>query len=126
MQFVSEDDIGEVLYRAVIADVTGIFNVAGDGVVRFSDVVRAIGKRPLAIPAGLLYPTTALLWRLRLAPFPAGIVDMIRYPWVADISRLKTDFGYTPRLTSREALAEFAAAQGFVRGRPRGAPAGRP
>jgi UDP-glucose 4-epimerase len=129
MQFTSEDDIGELLYRAVVSDARGIFNVAGDGVVRFNEVVRAIGKRPLAIPAALLYPTTGLLWRLRLAPFPAGILDMIRYPWVADNSRLKTAFAYIPRLTSKEALEEFAAAQGFPGERPRSPrrpPAGGP
>ncbi len=116
MQFLSEDDIGEVLYRALISEARGIFNVAGDGVVPFSELVRAIGKRPLAIPGSLLYATTALLWRLRLAPFPAGMLDMIRYPWVADNTRLKTTFGYTPRLTSREALETFAAARLFRSG----------
>ncbi|HME00730.1 MAG TPA: hypothetical protein VKM93_25795 [Terriglobia bacterium] len=32
---------------------------------------------------------------------------MIRYPWLADNTKLKTVFGYTPRLTSREALQTF-------------------
>jgi len=36
---------------------------------------------------------------------------MIRYPWVADTTRLKTVFGYTPRHTSRQALETFAAAR---------------
>ncbi len=107
MQFVSEEDMGEVLYRAVKSEARRIFNVAGDGVLRFSEIVRAGGKKPLKIPAPLLYFNTALLWALRLSPFPPGILDMIRYPWVADNTRLKKVFGYTPRLTSREALQSF-------------------
>jgi UDP-glucose 4-epimerase len=111
MQFVSEEDIAEILYRAVKSEMRGIFNCGGDGVLRFSEIVRAAGKKPLAIPAPLLYPFTALLWALRLSPFPSGILDMIRYPWVADNTRLKTVFGYTPRHTSRQALDSFLKAR---------------
>lgn len=110
MQFVSEEDVAEVLYRAVKSDVRGTFNVTGDGTVRFSEVARAAKKTPLPMPAALLYSTTALLWALRLSPFPAGILDMIRYPWVADNARLKGVFGYTPRHTSRQALDSFTKA----------------
>ncbi len=109
MQFVSEDDMAEVLYRAVKSEARGIFNVAGDGIVRFSELVRAVGKKPLPIPAALLYPGAAIMWALRLAPFPAGMLDMIRYPWVADNTRLKKVFGYTPRLDSSQALESFIA-----------------
>lgn len=35
------------------------------------------------------------VWKLRLLPFPAGILDLIRYPWVADTTHLKAVFGYT-------------------------------
>ncbi|HEV2493832.1 MAG TPA: NAD-dependent epimerase/dehydratase family protein [Terriglobia bacterium] len=108
MQYLSEDDISEILYRAVKSDVRGIFNCAGDGVVRFTELAATMRKRPLPVPVALLYAQTGLLWALHLAPFPAGILDMIRYPWVADTARLKTVFRYTPRLTSREALETFA------------------
>lgn len=110
MQFVAEADMAEVLYRAVRSEARGIFNVAGEGTLRFSEVLRAAGKRPLAIPAALLYPITAALWALRLAPFPAGILDLIRYPWVADTTRLR-GLGFLPRQTSREALGAFLAAR---------------
>jgi UDP-glucose 4-epimerase len=111
MQFISEEDIGEILYRAVKSEARGIFNCAGDGIVRYSELVRAVGKRLLSLPGPLLYPSAGLLWRLRLAPFPSGLLDMIRYPWVADNSKLKTAFGYTPRHTSRQALETFLAAR---------------
>ena len=111
MQFVSEEDMSEVLYRAVKTEARGIFNVAGDGTVRSSELVRAVGKKPLAIPAALLYPGAAILWALRLAPFPAGMLDMIRYPWVANNTRLKKVFGYTPPVASKEALESFIAAR---------------
>ncbi len=111
MQFVSEEDMAEVLYCAVKSQARGIFNVAGDGTVRFSELVHAVGKKPLPIPATLLYPGAAIMWALRLAPFPAGMLDMIRYPWVADNTRWKKVFGYMPRLASKQALESFIAAR---------------
>jgi UDP-glucose 4-epimerase len=111
MQFLSEDDIGEILYRAVKSELTGIFNCAGNGVVRLTELARVLGKEPLLIPARLLYGLAELQWKLHLAPFPSGILDMIRYPWVVDTTRLKTVFGFEPRLSSREALESYAAAR---------------
>jgi hypothetical protein len=52
-----------------------------------------------------------MTWRLRLAPFPSGLLDMRRYAWVADNTRLKQVVGYSPRLTSMQALETFVAAQ---------------
>lgn len=117
MQFLSEEDISEILYRAVKSEAGGVFNAAGDGVVSFSEVARAAGKKVLRIPASLLYPATAMAWALRLAPFTSGFLDMIRYPWVADNTRLKSVFGYTPRLNSRQALESFVAARRLRHGR---------
>jgi UDP-glucose 4-epimerase len=110
-QFLSEEDMSAILLHAVKAQAGGIFNCAGDGTIRYSDVVRASGKQPWALPAAFLYPLTNLFWNLRLSPFPAGILDLIRYPWVADTTRLKTVFGYTPQHTSRQALEAFLAAR---------------
>lgn len=110
-QFLSEEDTSEILLRALKSDTGGIFNCAGESIISYSEVVRAGGKRPWALPAAILYPLTNLLWKLRLSPFPAGILDLIRYPWVGDITRLKTTFGYTPQHTSQQALEAFLTAR---------------
>jgi UDP-glucose 4-epimerase len=111
MQFVSEDDMAEVLYQALKSELCGIFNVAGDRTIRYSDMVRAVGKKPLALPAAIIYPLSAVLWAFRFAPFPPGMLDMIRYPWVADNTRLKKIFRYEPRMDSLQALDSFIAAR---------------
>jgi UDP-glucose 4-epimerase len=112
MQFLGEEeDIAEILYRGLKSHTTGVFHCAGDGVVGFREIMGVLGKVPLPVPALILYPLTALLWHLRISPFPSGILDLVRYPWIADNSRLKREFGYAPRLSSREALDSFAAAR---------------
>jgi len=54
MQFISEEDIGEILYRAVTSEVRGVFNAGAEGVVRFSELARIAGKKLFPIPAALL------------------------------------------------------------------------
>ena len=44
LQFLHEDDLIAVLRHAVITDVPGTFNVAGDGVLMLSQAVRRLGK----------------------------------------------------------------------------------
>lgn len=34
------------------------------------------------LPAGVLRTLATLGWKLRILPFPASILDFIRYPWV--------------------------------------------
>ena len=51
MQFLSEEDTGEILYRAVRSEVRGVFNAAGDGTVRFSQIARLLGKKLLNLPS---------------------------------------------------------------------------
>lgn len=110
-QFLSEEDMGAILARAVKAETGGVYNCAADDTLRYSEVVRASGKRSCAVPAAILFPLTQALWNLHLSPFPAGILDLIRYPWVADTTRLKTLFGYAPQHTSQAALEAFLAAR---------------
>jgi len=54
---------------------------------------------------------SAILWAFRCAPFPPGMLDMIRYPWVADNTRLKKIFRYEPHMDSLQALDSFISAR---------------
>jgi UDP-glucose 4-epimerase len=111
MQFISEEDMSEVLYRATIERWRGPVNVAGEGTVRCSELIEAMGRKELAWSEKILYPAVSALWNMRILDFPPSLLDLIRYPWVADISRLKDEFGFTPKHTSREALDQFARAR---------------
>lgn len=111
MQYVSEQDMLEVLFRSTMERWPGPVNVAGQGTVRYSEVIGILGRREVVLPSGMLYPVVRLLWELRIFKFPPSLLDLIRYPWVADISRLQNEFGFTPKYTSREALEQFASAR---------------
>ena len=54
LQFVHEDDSIAALHRAVTAPATGVFNIAGDGVLALSQAVRRTGRPTLSVPGALL------------------------------------------------------------------------
>lgn len=107
MQFLSEYDMNEILYRACMEHWSGVVNVAGSGVVKYSEMIQIMGKRELCLPSWILYPATELLWRLRLFKFPSSLLGLIRYPWMTDTNKLRKKYNYEVRYSSRDALEHF-------------------
>jgi len=105
--FIHDVDLVALLAQAVDAAVTGIFNVAGDGAMTIDDIAAALGKRVVRLPAWLLRGALGLLHPLGLTRYGPEQVDFLRYRPVLDNRRLKRVFGFTPRLSSREAFAQW-------------------
>ena len=110
MQLVHEDDLAEALYRCLLSSVAGTYNLAGDGLIRWSEMARMFGRRVLWLPGPLLRFLVGTLWALRLQhDSPPSGLDFITYPWAASTDKLKRELGIRPRHTSREAWAAFAS-----------------
>jgi len=112
MQFVHEQDVASAIYQLLKKGRSGAYNVAGDGTVRFSEIAKMFGRRPLMLPAGILYPLTDLAWKLRLSfitEAPASVLDFVRYPWVVSTDKIKREVGVKFQYTSREAIASYIA-----------------
>jgi len=107
-QFIHEDDMAHCLLAAVQKSVRGIYNVAGDGAAKFSELVHRFGKHAMAVPAWFLYPVTALLWRLHLVTSPPAQLDFIRYPWIMDVSKMQKEL-FKPQKDSIQAFDDFVA-----------------
>lgn len=105
-QFIHEDDMAACVVAAVAKDVRGIFNIAADGFLRYSELGKLSGKRGIALPAWILYTITNLLWKLRVVNSPPGQLDFIRYPWIMDNSKMKKEL-YQPKYSSKEAFESF-------------------
>ncbi len=102
--FIHDRDVVGCLIRAVDSPVTGAFNVAGDGALPMREIASLLGKPTLTLAPGLLRTALALLKPLGIVPYGPEQVDFLRYRPVLLNTKLKTVFGYTPRLTSREAF----------------------
>jgi UDP-glucose 4-epimerase len=106
-QFIHEDDLVELVIILLKQRQHGIFNVAGDGGVRYSEMIQAAGKRSIALPAGLLVRFTHLSWNLHLQSRSPGGLDILMYPIVVNTERVRKATGYEFRYTGKEAFNAF-------------------
>ena len=107
--FIWDTDVAAVIRRAVTSEVTGVFNVAGDGVVTVDEIAAALGKRTISVPERVLKVALAMGKRLGALPYGPEQTAFLRYRPVLSNERLKTVFGYVPERTSREAFEAWAA-----------------
>jgi UDP-glucose 4-epimerase len=102
-QFVHEDDVVNALLHAALHDLPGVFNVAGDGVLAFTEVCSLLGKQfvPVLPPWGTGIAAQAL--RRFGVVIPPDMLDQLRFGRGLDNRRFKaTGFGY--RYTTRETV----------------------
>ena len=100
--FIHDQDVVGAILHGVDTDVTGIFNVAGDGKLSIYEIAERLGKRCLVLPAGVLQSALWLLKKFRLTQYGPEQLDFLRYRPVLLNTRLKSVFGYTPKRTSAE------------------------
>ncbi|MFD1827258.1 MULTISPECIES: SDR family oxidoreductase [Mumia] len=111
--FVWDTDLTAIVVRAVTADVTGTFNVAGDGALTIDEIASRLGRGTLAIPEVALRGALAVAKPLRLTQYGPEQTTFLQYRPVLDNTRLKTVFGYTPEHTSAQAFDAWRIAQGL-------------
>ena len=107
--FIWDTDVAEIMQRAVTGEVTGAFNVAGDGALPITEIAERLGKRVLWLPDRLLQAALAVGSRLGVSRYGPEQTRFLKHRPVLDNSRLKEVFGYTPRLTSAEAFEAWLA-----------------
>ena len=105
-QFVHEDDLVEGIAGLAIERKAGIYNITGDGTVRFSEIARMVGKKTRKISLKFSYRLQNALWKLHVprTEAPAGQIYFTRYSWVASNDKLKAELDWEPRYTSLATL----------------------
>lgn len=106
-QAVHTADIAEAYRLAALRDVQGAFNIAADPVVDASLLADIFGARTVALPRWPVRAAVWLAWQLHLVPASPYLLDaFLRLP-IMDTSRARTELGWLPRRSAREALEEF-------------------
>ncbi|MBV1849917.1 NAD-dependent epimerase/dehydratase family protein [Catellatospora tritici] len=109
LQFIHVDDALELLYRSVVEDHQGVFNVAGPGTITLSQAIRRLGRIALPVPEGILQ-AAAVYGRGVNGLRSLDQVDLFVHGRVVDTARLTEQYGFTPRSTA-EAFDDFVRAQ---------------
>jgi UDP-glucose 4-epimerase len=107
LQFVHEDDVTGALAYATLQDVPGVFNVAGDGVLPWSEVCAIAGKRRVAMPPVLTNWAAEPMRLARVLDLPPEVIALLRYGRAIDNSRYK-QAGYRYQHTTAGTVQEFA------------------
>jgi UDP-glucose 4-epimerase len=111
LQLVHEDDLVEAMYLLLAQRKGGVYNITGDGVISFDDMIRLLGGIRLSIPFKLLWLLNDVAWLLRLSfmtEFPSPALNTFRYRWVAANDKIKDEIGFTFKYDSRTAFEDFA------------------
>jgi UDP-glucose 4-epimerase len=105
-QFVHEHDVVRAMTFALDNDVSGVFNVAGDGVIPWSEVAAICGKRTAPLPPYGTGLAGLALRRVGL-DLPDELLDLMRYGRGVDNRRLK-ELGFEYRYTTAGTVKAFA------------------
>jgi UDP-glucose 4-epimerase len=108
LQFVHEDDVIRSILYVLDNQTAGIFNVAGDGLLPWSEVASIAGKRTGWLPPVGLGIVGPLASRLGVE-LPPELLDLLRYGRGVDNRRLK-GMGFMYEHTSAGAVADFVEA----------------
>ena len=119
-QAVHSQDVGQAYLRAVLADVSGAFNIAAEPPLSPDEIAERIGVRSFPVPRALVRGLADLSWRLRLQPTPPGWLDMALNVPLMSSQRARTELGWEPRHSAIEALEELL--EGMREGQGGGTP----
>ena len=109
LQFVEEGDVVRSIEFCLDRALPGIYNVAGDGRLPWSEVASICGRRLWPLPPVLTGLAVAPLGRLGVIDLPPETLDLLRYGRGIDNRRLKRA-GFNYQYTSAGTVQRFAEA----------------
>jgi nucleoside-diphosphate-sugar epimerase len=108
VQFVHEEDVGRALLLCIVgAGPPGAYNIAGDGVLSATEVMRELGLAPVPVPGPLVRAparAVAALAAVPLMPPAAAWAEVLSHPAIMDTTKAKRELGWSPTYTGLEAL----------------------
>lgn len=103
-QVVHEDDAAQALVQALRTETSGPINVAAEGALPLSELVRLAGGRAVPVPGVALSSLLKTLAALGLPTAQPSMLDYLRFNWVADAGRARRELGFEPKYTAAAAV----------------------
>ena len=112
LQLVHHDDVAAALVAGVLGRGSpGVYNLAGAGEVRWSDVAKELDWYTVRIPKQAIDVTAYVVGRLPLLAVEAGWLEAMRVPMLMDCTRARQELGWQPAYDGRQTLHELIAAR---------------
>lgn len=105
--FIWDRDVAEIIVTGVLARRTGIYNLAGDGVMTLRDIAAVEGSRVVAVPATVVRAALGVMKRIGIGRYGPEQVEFLLHRPVLDNTRLRRDFPGLPTRTTRETYEIF-------------------
>ncbi len=115
LQFVHEEDLVEAMRLATEGSVTGIVNVAGDGVITLHQALGITGHPPMPVPGPLFEAVARGVRKAFHVDISSELLRQLTFGRVVDTTRMRRDLGFEPRFTTREAFADYVRGRRFTR-----------
>lgn len=109
--FIWDQDVAACIVKGILENKSGIYNLAGDGILGMKEIAQLLHTPYLSLPVTLVQSALWLLQKLRLSQYGPEQVNFLRYRPVLANQKLKTEFGYTPQLTTREVFDYYLKAR---------------
>jgi UDP-glucose 4-epimerase len=106
LQFVEQDDVVRAIEFAVTRELEGVYNVAGDGRLPWSEIRAIAGRPPLYLSPVMTGLSARALSRLHLVKVPPEALDLLRFGRGLDNRKLKRA-GFEYRYSTAGALQHF-------------------
>jgi UDP-glucose 4-epimerase len=107
LQLLHPEDALAALDAALARPRPGAFNIVPRRPIPLLSALHLAGKVPLPVPHPFAYAAAELLWAGGRGPGPAGFLDYVRFPFVADGARARRELGFEAVHSSREALVAY-------------------
>ena len=111
VQFLHEADAIAALQLAVLRDVSGTFNIVGDGVLPLSTAIKLAGRVPVPIPHPIAETLASVGWVAQFADAPPSFLKYLRFLCVADGRKANDVMGFYPAHSTRDAVLDFGMVQ---------------
>lgn len=110
--FIWDEDVTGAIVHALSGQApSGCFNLAGDGALSIFEIAKRLNKQARVFPSWVLQTALWVGRCLGISRYGPEQLDFLRYRPVLLNTALKTQFGYTPRRTSAQAMEAFVSAR---------------
>lgn len=111
LQLVHHDDVASALVAGITGTgEPGIYNLAGDGTLRMSDIAAALDWYSVPVPAVAIGAVNELVNRLPFTPAQWQWLNAARVPVLMDTARAREKLAWEPRFDARTTLEQTIAA----------------